>query len=161
LHQQERLGSAAKGGKLVARNILKAFAYQISSEARESYCRARCSWILKYFDQPKAKIRQYEKTHTHTGRNDGHWLDDNAPQPEPPPLYPELEPILSYLQIERDALEATAFHDEIESKGEVVAQIYAFGGGERGLNPGDVMRDPKRRHIDPILAAFDVAGSSS
>jgi hypothetical protein len=136
---------------------LKAFAYQISPEARESYCRARCSWILKYFNQAKPQVPRYGKTHVHTGRNDGHWLENNAPRPEPPPSYPELEPILSYLQIERDALEATAFHDVVDSKGEVVATIQAFGGGDRGVTPGVVMRDPKRRHVDPILRKYDMA----
>jgi len=132
--------------------------YQITEELRENYCHIRCQWILKYFPKPTSPSRpQYAKTHDHTGRNGGQWPNRNPPAPEPEPRYSELDPIISYLAIERDALEATAYHDEIQSKGEVVARITAIGGGERGMNPGDVLRDPKRRHVDPILARYDLS----
>lgn len=139
---------------------MKAFSSQITKQVRENYCRVRCRWFLTQLVKPESSTqREYPKTHDHTGRNGGTWLERNMPPPEPEPLanqIADLEPVLSYLQIERDTLEATAYHDELESKGEVVARITAFGGGSRGIDPGVVMRDSKRHHVDPILARYDL-----
>jgi hypothetical protein len=75
-------------------------------------------------------------------------------QPDEPQDQEDLTVAL-YLSVERDKLEATAHHDELQSKGEVIATITAFGGGDRGIEPGVVMRDPKRRHVDPVLRKYD------